>query len=555
MQNDLIVICDSFSKIVNISVETVWFFRQQYFFKGYASLNQLICLLESNLQMIATVAGNDIVENLGIKELLEAQEKKDEILIADILEAQIIPCLEDLVQQIEQQVEIDERDYLEENLKVLELVDNCELAEQIRAAKEYDNCEYIPEYTANGQITIRLLDCEKEYYVSGNNNPYKDAISFVHGNMEEKIYKYVLFGVGLMYEAEVLLNHRPDAQIVVVEEDPFLLRMALKYRKMSDILSDERILLVCCTFGEYIRKNNLDDRCLWIRKPAMNHCKKSDSRMALERFFLKSMTIREQAFALEQQFRKNIGLKDNIHSVDECKESFSGKTVYLVAGGPSLDNTIDVLRMREEDSLIVCVGTSAAKLKNAGIIPDFVIITDTAEAIFHQIHENLDKDKTILLYMISANAKAVESFEGRKYAIFQKGFDLAESYAKEHGYTLVNTGGSVSTTALDICIQFGCKKVICLGLDLAYTYSRTHAFGTRGVKNVSLDSNELTIRGVLGNEIPTSMNLLTYHSWIEERIRNEKSISFVNISDGAYIQGMQNFNTKKVNDELKKNRG
>lgn len=40
--------------------------------------------------------------------------------------------------------------------------------------------------------------------------------------------------------------------------------------------------------------------------------------------------------------------------------------------------------------------------------------------------------------------------------------------------------------------------------------------------------------------IPTSLNLSCYHKWIEERISGEDEIEFVNISNGAYIDGMVN---------------
>ena len=117
---------------------------------------------------------------------------------------------------------------------------------------------------------------------------------------------------------------------------------------------------------------------------------------------------------------------------------------------------------------------------------------------------------------------------------------MAEDYAREHGFILVNTGGSVSTTALDVCICMGCRKVICLGLDLAYTGNRTHAEGTLSDGEVSKAQDLPMVKSVSGEMIPTSLNLSCYHKWIENRIADEYDIEFVNISNGAYIKGMKN---------------
>ena len=526
--------------LINSAAETVWFFRQQYFFRGQGQLKKLILDLQQILQEIVDVAGTEFLNQMGIAELLDAQEKGDEILIADVIEGQLLPSLECLIQNLQQDQPIEHIDYLSSNLQVLRDKGENQLAKMIEKASARQGTSYAPEYTASGQVTVRLVEDGKDYYVSGNNNPYRDALYFVQGNMEPDKYQYVIIGTGLFFEVEALLKQRPDVEIVVVEEDAYLLKMALKYRELSAILSDDRITIECCEYVRYIEKTDVDNQGILIRKPAMKHMENLDCRMILKRFFVKAMTIKEQAYVLEKEFRQNIKLAEKIKSIDECKEKFVGRTVYLVAGGPSLNGTIEMLKRREKDSVILCVGTSASVLKKEEIAPDFVIITDVAEGIFHQINNNVDPEKTALLYMISANAKAVASFSGQKYAIFQKGFDLAEDYAGKHNYMLVSTGGSVSTTALDICIRFGCKKVICLGLDLAYTDNKTHAAGTHRCSDISKELDMPMVKNVDGKMIPTSLNLSCYQKWIENRISDEEKVEFVNISNGAYIDGMRN---------------
>lgn len=532
-------LCNSIISIIDISVEIVWLFRQQYFFRGHGKLNLMIGKLQNILQRIADIAGTEYLNSMGVAELLNAQEMDDEILIADIIEGQLLPSLEQLVQELQQNIAPDSYDFYSDNMRILEERDCKALIAEINRASEGQDSTYIPEYTAAGHITIRIMENGKEYYICGNNNPYRDAIYFVQGNIEPDKYQYVILGAGMFFEVQTLLAQRPDAQIVVVEEDAFLLKLALTYRDLSEVLSDDRVLIECCGYDRFIAENDLEDKCVLIRKPAMRHIKNADYRMAIERFFVKEMTIKEQAYVLEKEFRRNIR-ENEIKSIDECAERFKGRTVYLVAGGPSLNASIDILKNRNEDSIILCVGTAVGRLKKEGIQPDFAIITDVADTMYHQLNGNVDYEKTTLLYMISANAKAVVSFCGKKYAIFQRGFDMAEDYAREHGFILVNTGGSVSTTALDVCICMGCRKVICLGLDLAYTGNRTHAEGTLSDGEVSKAQDLPMVKSVSGEMIPTSLNLSCYHKWIENRIADEYDIEFVNISNGAYIKGMKN---------------
>lgn len=199
--------------------------------------------------------------------------------------------------------------------------------------------------------------------------------------MEHDKYKYVILGVGMFFEVQALLEQRPDAEIIVAEEDTFLLKLALTYRNLANVLSDDRVSIICCEYDKYILSNDLTDQSVIIRKPSMKHIENVNFRTIIERFFVKEMTIKEQAYVLEKHFRRNIAAGKEIRSIDDCADRFKGKIVYLVAGGPSLNNSMDILKSREPDSLVLCVGTSVRRLKNEGIILDYVIITDVADTM------------------------------------------------------------------------------------------------------------------------------------------------------------------------------
>ena len=527
------------AEIIDSAVKTVWNYRKQFFYKGAMSLRETISLLQNYATHLIELGGEEVFLNMGFSMLLDAQESEDEILVADVLEGQTIPTLEQLVQNLQMNRSPEERSFLEKNLSMLKSRGRGDFAKKIEVAEPMVDCEYTVEYTASGHPTICLSENGYSYYISGNNNPYSDALSFISANTNRDYYEYILLGAGLFFEAQALLELRPDVRLTIAEEDIYLLRLALTIRDVSDFLDDERLNLADSSYAELLLNLDASKTDVLIRKPAMRHIRDVRAKDILQTFFVKRMTILEQAFVLEAEFRKNIRPDHQVKSVDEVAPQIAGKKIYFVAGGPSLDGCIDRLKNREEDSVLFCVGTSAARLKGENIIPDFVIITDVSDNVCMQVRGNLDEKKTTLLYMCSANAKAVDSFGGENYVIFQNGFYMAEEYALSHGYTLFSTGGSVSTTALDVCIRFGAKEVVCIGLDLAYTNNKSHAKGTLSISDI-VSSVTPMVKSVSGKMIPTAGNLHAFHLWIENRIRDEKDIRFINISDGAYIEGMEN---------------
>ena len=280
--------------VIDISTEIIWLYRQQYFYRGNAMLKKLTSELQNILQSIVDIAGADYLNEMGVAELLDAQEKADEILIADVIEGQLLPSLERLIQGLQQGTPVASGDFFSKNAKTLLQRGFQTLVNKLESAVKRRDCSYISEYTATGHMTIRIKEKDGEYYVSGNNNPYRDALSFVQGNIEHDKYKYVILGAGMFFEAQALLRQRPDAEIVVVEEDAFLLKLALQYRDLPELLLDDRVSIECCEYDKYIYTHDLNDICVMIRKPSLRHIENVDYRMSLERFFVKEMTVKEQ---------------------------------------------------------------------------------------------------------------------------------------------------------------------------------------------------------------------------------------------------------------------
>lgn len=123
---------------------------------------------------------------------------------------------------------------------------------------------------------------------------------------------------------------------------------------------------------------------------------------------------------------------------------------------------------------------------------------------------------------------------------------MSEDAARVKRCNTYETGGSVSTTALDVCLRLGCKSVAYIGLDLAYTESRRHEAGTTGVE--SIDTTDMKL--VDGYELVDADNMKPmqvasshlfdmYRQWIEKRVSKASVPVFDATEGGSIIKGLE----------------
>ena len=101
---------------------------------------------------------------------------------------------------------------------------------------------------------------------------------------------------------------------------------------------------------------------------------------------------------------------------------------------------------------------SQESLSIEGIIPDAVIITDPQPLMYKQI-DGVNLKNIPMILLSTASSSVIDYYNGPIYVAYQSGYIHAEIKAKEIGATLFETGGSVTTTALDIALRFGARKL------------------------------------------------------------------------------------------------
>lgn len=572
------------NKVIENAVITVSYCRKQQYFYAMQYAAQVISLLMEEMELLLCMlpmlnGDNPFSSAESVTEMLRAlqnaQEEEDYVLLADLLEASLIPMLSNCQQRLidGEAVYIDE-DLLKENIVAAEkkipgiiyMLFHYDLYEEYRqdgrlsdrgfqsvvqAVESAFQKGYIVEFTADGGYTLAIPGKQKNSYLHTNNMIGQESFDLATEWLEQGYSEYIFYGIGFGYPYQRMLSMDDNIRITVVEGNLKILLLALVFAPISLLLNNERFCLELDITNR--RLPDLVKECpqagCFIHFPSLKGIRNQKYRQRLEEYFVNESSFRTQKGKLESNFNRNQSLKaENICSL---KESFEGKDLFIIAAGPSLDGNVRQLSKvaGRADSVILATGTVLKKLLKAGIQPDYVIVTDAGSGVYAQISE-VKETSIPLLFLSTANSKAIADYDGKKYLIYQKGYSLAEQAAKTEEVCCFETGGSVSTTALEIGIRFECKRIIFVGLDLAYTNGKSHAENTENVQKV-VGMTTYSVKAVDGTMIETAKNWNIYRQWMERRIlqmrrEGDRRLVIDATEGGAKKEGMTVMTLKDV---------
>lgn len=411
------------------------------------------------------------------------------------------------------------------------------------------NIKLIPT-KENSMPTIEAEVEGKRIYLYSKYNPHRDSMAFAEGAYEKGVKNYLIYGLGLGYHIMSLVEliGEDDYHIYVFECNEDILK--LKQDSIKEVRNNKNITVIGTDhqsnfFEELSRVLAKEDIKLVIHNPSLQiiPMEYKDLRYLLEEFIMNRESMESIGDSLDNNFKENINNFDLY--ADELFGRYEDKPIYIVSAGPSLDKNIGDLAAKKEGGIILSVGRAAKTLATSGIKPDFIILTDPSRHLYNSQLKGLIEDVPIIV-LSTADKNIMEKYKGKKYIAFQKGYEPAEIYAKENSNTLVNTGGSVATTALDIGIKMGCNPIVFVGQDLAFTDNKSHSEKARSRKIV-YSSGLRDVEDVYGNTIQTSKNLYIYLRWIQNRIAEEKNIEFIDATEGgARIKGTKVMKLKDV---------
>jgi hypothetical protein len=232
--------------------KSVYYFREQQYGKALSfvvnSIDQINMALESiikNREYFNLVDTKSMLKMLtGI---LAAQKNKDYILLADLLELQLVNFLIGVQELIISKEEIifDEDSYKESIALLLEREAGFpeEVKEPIDTALLLAN-GYRVEFTSCGLMTLAAENEGTEFYFHTNSKVLSEAFLLARRWYREEIKRYIIFGFGMGYYIKELHRLAPEAELVIYETDCNVVQLACAFTDVRELLQSNRIKLI-----------------------------------------------------------------------------------------------------------------------------------------------------------------------------------------------------------------------------------------------------------------------------------------------------------------------
>ena len=361
-----------------------------------------------------------------------------------------------------------------------------------------------------------------------------------------------MFGLGNGYFArEIMLKLKKEDFLLIYEPSTELLIKAMDHYDLSDLISNEKVILILDEINGGEFKNVLKWCVNWLNLNSQIICHHPQYDLIFKNsydLFVKTIKdnnngilVNENTNAATSKLITENTMK-NFRYLKSCNiiTDLIGKIppeipAIIVAAGPSLDKNIHELKEAKGKSVIFAVDTAVKYLLKNDIIPDFIVTLDPKKSLHHLSDPRCNEIP--LISRIEARAENLQRNNKRIIFFNMEGYTamLMHTVGKDTGR--FQSGGSVATGAFSICKTLGFQTIILIGCDLAYSGKSTHAGGM--IVDVSEAGRYLeTVEDIYGNEIKTRYDWFIYLKWFEEAIALLKDGEVIDATEGgARIKG------------------
>jgi len=457
---------------------------------------------------------------------------------------------------------------LEKNIKFLEKT-NPFIAEKIKNA---DSKDYEFFRINEGLYCLTL---NKKPIVS-RINPLKEAEKKIDSSKINEYDSIVILGIGLGYEIKLLTEQNLNKPIIVLENDINIFKYALNIIDLENMLSNNVIEIILpedpSLITQTLKLYNIEKPFIIINRQTFEIYKEyyqkaldSINKYIETRIINKATLIRFEKLWLKNVL-VNIGYYLYHKGVNSFFQEYNDKPVLIVGGGPSISKAIDTIKKIKDSIYIIAVNTSLSYLIKNDVIPDFVITVDPQDKVYKYFIPVINNDKDKLPLLISEptiSPKIIKKYPKKVFCQIEFAQEFVYSFSKDRG--ILETGGSVVTTAFSFARKAGFNPIMFIGIDMAYTNNTLHFKGSELEKDWIFNSyKDKTIetqnyffmkklkiieRPGFNGSVKTDIKFLTYANWLEENFKIYKDkIRIINFSGGLLFENMDNMPLEKMLD-------
>lgn len=397
-----------------------------------------------------------------------------------------------------------------------------------------DEQGYCLESSFSGFLTIR--DTESGKYFHSKNDPMWEARQKVRQFYDPALKSYSLLGCGLGYIAyQLYCISDGSIPINVFEYDEKMVQYAREYGVL-DWIPEECLHVTVdadvLPFLHSIEEGN-GEHGYCIFNPEIDRVPED------AKDIMKSLVIESHTYTAEFENRR-LNIYRNLQSGARPFISYDSTGLkdrfIIVAGGPSVDDSLDFIRQQKEQMSVIAVGTVFRKLLSCGIIPDLAAILDPSPFLLTQL-EGIEEQNVPLFLGLMSYWKLARNYKGEKYLVPSPGsMPEEQDYIRMCDGRALNCSGTVTVLAVSLALYFGAREIYLTGADFSFPEGRTYTKGAVGamVKGDTL----FPVERVGGGSVLTDRVRDIYRKDMEELIEGTPEVMFYNLSGiGARIKG------------------
>jgi len=315
------------------------------------------------------------------------------------------------------------------------------------------------------------------------------------------------------------------SRFIFIEPDPILEQLQ-QYRLLDDLPPE----IVCTTASQWEEHANT----FKIKEYSyINGVKSFDAictqQAVLDDYAELSWAINETLHILHFHYNVAIGcelfiirqlenITDNILPVTLLANAYQGKTVIILAGGPSLTTVFPWLLDNRHKLVVFAVSRISRQLITAGIEPDFVFSVDPQVGNIDVSREMfLFSDKTIFINSYHVQPELLNQWHGQSLYLGSR-----LSWKSDLNIdNIEGVGPTVSNSALSMAHYFGFSKILLAGFDVCYTKEGiTHAAGSdEQLAGPKYDLIPLQVETYCGEYRPSSHGFATLLSALAQQAK------------------------------------
>lgn len=409
---------------------------------------------------------------------------------------------------------------------------------------------------------ICKIEVEDEYIFLGHKDGVQnDVEKFINSlNITNLESDFVVFGLGSgEHILELIKRISPSSRILIVEPSVSVVKKFLSVSYSEDILNNDNVILFLYdksimpeVMGEFLESYNVaNTKCGVFANYGEVYPEIFADIYGTFINIEKSMIIDLNTHIVHSQhffksFINNLKFIIKSPRVNCIKEAYKDMPAVVVSAGPSLAHNIHILKDFQEKFIIIAGGRTLKVLMDMGITPDFVCVIDPDTPALDVMKDSLGCDIP-LIYSEFTSYEVVEKYLGKKIFFTDAGMGNSIRNLFDESIDNIYEAGSVAHVCTGLAQYLGCNAIIFVGQDFAYTNNKEHFDGEDA--NEELDKNVIYVKGIAGEKVKTSKILTFYKFGIENFIKMNKKIVFVNSTEGgANINGTK---IMKLQDSLR----